>query len=451
MSFEKFNTNLDFNKFKPQGTTIGLHVIGGAQNAVNVLVNVCTYTTSVIANISNLSLIVSPALTRPVTMTAITQEELKTIQTKLKFMKQIASNYQGINSLITTPDVKVKTGDIPAKLIAQTETYRSINLSGDVVSTYANKIIGEFTRGLDEIARSGISQWFGVKTTFRDMDTVIIRIINKALSELEDDAKQYMASPISQIQKSITKSCPTINSLFESFERILTPQPGTSRIELSTSMVETAKEIESSIKAVHDDVAKSLMQLVSVALEAADCKDKTVESLQKLSQTSTKLMETNEMDIMTGVVKKALKNATELKTKTEILSSCLAFISGVTNGVKPLLDDIVIMCNDDNVTTFFSGQGGGGGGRRHGRGKGQGEKSIMTRRNRLRFKKSRVITRRSNSSRLSHLSRLSRTFRERLGTHNKGGKGSKGGKVGNGCKGCKASTTRKLNGGVIVV
>jgi hypothetical protein len=344
-------------------------------------------------------------------MTAITPEQLTTIQTKLKFMEVIASNYQVINNSITTPGNKIKVTDIPRTVLSGTDKYRSVTISGGVVSTYANKFISELTLGFNALP----SNWrlFGSsqKTTFGEIDNVIIGIINKALSELEDEAKQYMASPISQIKKSITKSCPTINSLFESFQTVLTPEQDTNRVTLSADMVKTAKEIESSIKAVHDDVAKSLMQLVSVALEAADCKDKTVESLQKLSQTSTKLMEFTNMQSMKQDVNTALKKATELKTKTEILSSCLAFISGVMDGVKPLLDDIVIMCNDDNVTTFFSGQGGGGDGRRHGRGKGQGEKSLMTRRNRLRFKKSRIITRRSNSSRLSHLSRLSRLSR----------------------------------------
>ena len=64
----------------------------------------------------------------------------------------------------------------------------------------------------------------------------------------------------------------------------------------------------------------------------------------------------------------------------------------------------------------------------------RGGKSLMTRRNRLKLKKSRIITRRSDSSHLSHLSRMSRT-------HNKGVKSGKG---------VKAANTRKLNGGVTI-
>ena len=135
--------------------------------------------------------------------------------------------------------------------------------------------------------------------------------------------------------------------------------------------------------------------------------------------------------------------AKQAKESIDSFSNYLKFISEVTAEVDPLVDVIVTMCSADSVDTFFAGGGG--------RGKGNGGKSLMTRRNRLRFKKSRVITRRSSSSRLSHLSRTSRTSRARLGTHNKGVKGSKDGKVVKGVKGVKASTTRKLNGGVVVV
>ena len=251
-----------------------------------------------------------------------------------------------------------------------------------------------------------------------------------------------MSAVILKFETMIPLSCTVISKFSTDFDSIIQNDPNADKPALAENMIAECSEILRNIQDSNDLLVRYLTPLSTVAFDAATYRYKTAESLDTLNTTGTgsgfgaikKMAETS---------KEALDNATELKEHTTLLSSYLTFTRDVATGVKPLLADTHKLLSDTDLSMFEVG----GGGRRHGHGRGGGEKSLMTRRNRLRFKKSRVITRRSSSSRLSH---LSRTSRARLGTHNKDGKGGKGGKGGKVGKGVKASTTRKLNGGVVV-
>jgi hypothetical protein len=351
-------------------------------------------------------------------------------------MRLINKNYQQIVKTFTADNKNFNIKE--AGILLGTDTSMYTNSSSDITD-YANKIISDINTKLQSIAGSLNSGLFGLGKSkpFPKSYTDITVIIIAALLGLENYAKQYMLAVILTFETSSPLSCTVISNISAAFDRIITNDPNADKLALAADMMAKCSEILSNIEASNDLLVGHLAPLSTVAFDAADYRYKTAESLDTLNTTTTG-SGFGSIKNMVETAKIALDNATKLKEHTTLLSSYLEFIKNVATGVEPLLSDINKILSDPELNLFEVG--GGGRGRRHGR----GGKSLMTRRNRLRFKKSRVITRRSSSSRLSHLSHLSRTSRARLGIHNKGGKGVKG------SKGVKASTTRKLNGGVIV-
>jgi hypothetical protein len=440
-----FSIHPEFSKdLKPQGTRIGTNIIAGAKLVFEILTTVCGNITSELRSIKPL---LSTSTSSSASVPSVpSDQDIKKIQQQVDFMRQIDENYQTIVKTFTADNTKFNIKEAMTLLVTNTSMYTN---SISDIEGYANKIISNINIKLESIAGSLNSGFFGLGKSkpFPKSDTDITAIIIAALLELENDAKQYMSAVIlsaviPNFETRIRGSCTFIHNFYTTFDAIITNDQNANKLDLAADMMDKCSEILRNIEASNDLLVRYLTPLSTVVFEAASCESETAKSLNTLNITLgfgviQKMVETANI---------ALGNATELKEHTTLLSSYLEFIKNVATGVEPLLSDTHKILSDTDLSIVEVG----GGGRRHGPGKGRGggEKSLMTRRNRLRFKKSRVITRRSSSSRLSH---LSRTSRARLGTHNKYGKGGKVVKGGKDGKGVKASTTRKLNGGVVVV
>jgi hypothetical protein len=171
-------------------------------------------------------------------------------------------------------------------------------------------------------------------------------------------------------------------------------------LKLSSSLAaEQAKLVAETVAKAADTAAKAAVIAANSATSSKSAKLKEAAAAMQAAVTAkTSADELNEEAIRKSTLAK------EAKDSIDGLTKYLNFINVVTDGVGdlvgvgPLVDNITKMFDDTNVGIFFSGGG---------RGLSAARKIHMTRRTRLRLKKSRVITRRPKSSHLHHVSNAS--------------------------------------------
>ena len=441
----KFKTYL-----KKQAKSIANSIIAGADTTFKILRKVFPFA---VDDLDKAIIATSPpSALPPLPPQETTDDDLSILTQKLKFMSTISNNYitkvsSYVNGITSTNARKGMFGiadkfdlaEIKRRLKADTDNFTN----GNAIQGYAIEQIARVNQKIDAI---GALDPTGKDFKYNDLgQNMVLAYLTSELSALNVSANQYMSSSLTSIKG-------TVDSAFSVLEKdilatfvflIASAQSTTSQksdmLIYANSIKLAYGKFTPEVKKIYENV-QLLQPLAAASLLAAGQAKLVADAAAKAAAAAAALVSASTASTAAQqLLSKETSNlafANEAKESIDSFSNYLKFISGVTAQVNPLVDVIFIMCSDDSVDTFFAGGGGGG--------KGNGGKSLMTRRNRLRFKKSRVITRRSSSSRLSH---LSRTSRARLGIHSKGDKGGKGGKGG---KGVKASTTRKLNGGVVV-
>ena len=392
---------------------------------------------------------------------------------KLDFMAIISNNYietvgKYVNEITEANAKKGMFGKAEKFNLAEIKnllkagTDKFTDSSGSSVTiTIKNYATGQILLVNKKIEAIGALDPTGKDFKYNDLGkNMVLAYLTSELSALNVSANQYMSSSLTSIKGTVeSASSVLVNDILVTFVGLVNlATPATVTATQKIDMLTYANSIKLACRNFTPEVTKiyenvQLLQLLALAADSAAEQAKLVadaaakaaaaeaaaaalgaaNAAKAAADNATSSKSTRQAaaaaaaaalvsaSTAAAAAQKLLVLANKAKEYIDSVSKYLKFISGVTDQVNPLVDVIVIMCRAESVDTFFAG-GGGGRGRRHG----HGGKSLMTRRNRLRFKKSRVITRRSSSSRLSRMSR----------TRNKG---------------VKASTTRKLNGGVVVV
>ena len=389
----------------------------------------------------------------------ITEVMFYEITQKLEFMTIVGNNYtrrigqhvtrissaNKASSSMFSNTPKFDLENIKAFLIANTDKFTDPGVTdpgvtdpGVTVSikNYAQDQIRELNKKINAI---GDLDKTNKDFRYDDPDpNMVLAYLTNQILELNETANQYMFSSLPSIKKNVDDARSVlVKDILATFVPLIalatsatvTTTQKSDMLTYANSIKLKRNDFNAHVKEAYENARLPLLLKLAAAstsasLAAATAATARVDAIYAPAEAAAAMAAAR---IAAAAATTSLTRTKEAKESIDNFSSYFTFISDVTDGVGPLLDDISKMFDGSNVGTFFSG---GGRGRRHGHAR--GGKSFMTRRNRLKLKKSRIITRRHKSS------RLSRTSHAQLSTRNKGGKG------------VKASTTRKLNGGVTV-
>ena len=441
-------------QFKPnlkvKAKSIAQSIITGADTTFKILQKVSEFAdTDLSKAIIDTSPVPPPPPPSSQSPPVITEVMFYEITQKLEFMTIVGNNYtrrigphvtrissaNKASSSMFSNTPKFDLENIKAFLIANTDKFTDPGVTFSI-KNYAQDQILELNKKID-----AIGDLDKTNKDFRYDDpapNMVLAYLTNQILELNKTANQYMFSSLPSIKKNVDDARSVlVKDILATFVPLIalatsatvTTTQKSDMLTYANSIKLKRNDFNAHVKEAYENARLPLLLKLAAAstsasLAAATAATARVDAIYAPAEAAAAMAAAR---IAAAAATTSLTRTKEAKESIDNFSSYFTFISEVTNGVDPLVDDINKMFYGSNVGTFFAG---GGRGRRHGHAR--GGKSFMTRRNRLKLKKSRIITRRHKSS------RLSRTSHAQLSTRNKGGKG------------VKASTTRKLNGGVTV-